>query len=236
MRCLEICSLGIGRQWRDREVGGGPLEEASIGLDRLGVDVQAPTGSLTVRYHRAMQNVLDQGSGGVVADCRGRPSGDQIAMELHRLGVRHLSWARDTSPAGLTPTSLLIELAMSPDARLRDALVPLFILQPGLADAVLPAADQLVGRPRVHLVCAYSAAVVLQSVHGPRIIGQSDSPRTLPDSFGDELDIPATLSPEARLAAIGARHAGLSGEDIDWCGTYRHAVDACLRFAETMPE
>jgi hypothetical protein len=165
-------------------------------------------------------------------ECSGE---DQIARELHRLGVRHLSWARDTAPGTFTPRTLLVNLAASPDARLRNALVPLFLLRPDYADAVVTATDDLAGPSRVHLMCAYSAAVALQKVNGPRFTGQFDSARRLPDCFAAELGLPTTQGPDARLVAIGDCHSRLSGEDIDWCGTYQHAVETCLRFAEVMP-
>lgn len=164
-----------------------------------------------------------------------RSGEDQIARELHRPGIRHLSWDRDTAPGSFTKTSLLVDLASNPDARLRNALVPLFLLRPDYADAVVPAANELAGLSRAHLVCTYSAAVAFQNVHRLRLVGSSDSPLWLPDYFSDELDLSAAQSPDSRLAAIGDCHARLSGEEIDWCGTYRHAVEACLRFAETMP-
>jgi hypothetical protein len=164
-----------------------------------------------------------------------RSGEDQIARELYRLGIRHLSWDRDTAPGSFTKKSLLVDLAASLDARLRNALVPLFLFRPDYADAVVPAADELTGPSRAHLVCTYSAAVAFQKVHRPRLVGLSDSTLGLPDYFSDELDLSATQSPDSRLAAIGDRHARLSGEDIDWCGTYHHAVEACLRFAVAMP-
>lgn len=163
------------------------------------------------------------------------PSGDQLARELHRLGVRHLSWARDTPSGAFTPASLLVSLATSTEARLRSALVPLFLRRPDYADAVQGAADELSGSSRAHLVCAYSAAVVLQGEHAARQNGTGDE-LILADHFADELGLPAGSDPDVHLAAIANLHARLSGEDLNWLGTYRHAVDACFRFVNGISE
>jgi hypothetical protein len=181
-----------------------------------------------------MKEILVPGEDGAATDLDVPSSGDQIARELYRLGVRHLSWARDTPPGSFTPASLLVNLAESPDARLRGALVPLFLLRPSYADAVPRSAEALAGPSRVHLVCAYSAAVALRCVYVPLLIGRSDDEHPLPDYFADELDLPAAPDPDVRLAAIEDRHAQLSGEDINWSGTYRYAVEACLRFADAI--
>jgi hypothetical protein len=179
-----------------------------------------------------MQEVFDSGVSRASTTLDETPSGDQIACELHRLGIRHLSWAGDTVPGSFTTTSLLVGLAASPDARLRNALVPLFILRTEYGDAVPGAAEELSERSRVHLACAYSAAVVLQESYGPHMAGAPNDDRKLEDHFADELGLPATAVADVRLAAIADRHARLSGEDLNWSGTYRHAVESCLRFVD----
>ncbi len=160
------------------------------------------------------------------------PSGDQIVLELHRLGIRHLSCSGDGRPVPIAPESLVIALADSPEARLRGALVPLLLLRPDYAAAVPIAAERLSGQARVTLACAHSAAVTMQSEYGPRLAQLPASSQPLPDLFASELNLPPLEGADERLSAIAERHAQLSGEAINWRGTYRHAVDACLRFVD----
>jgi hypothetical protein len=160
------------------------------------------------------------------------PSGDQVVLELHRLGIRHLSCSRDVRPVYLAPVSLVTALAGSPEARLRGALVPLLLLRPDYATAVPIVAERLSGQARVSLVCAHSAAIALQSEYGPRLALLSVGSQALPDLFASELKLPPLEGADERLATVAERQAQLSGEAINWRGTYRHAVDACLRFAD----
>lgn len=182
-----------------------------------------------------MKNDLDHGMDSQSKACEVSLPGDKLARELHRLGVRHLSWTCNASPASFTRISFLVNLAESPEARLRAALVPLFLLRPEFADAVPHAAEELAGRARVYLTCAYSAAVALQGEYGPRLGGLSDCEHRLPDYFADTLDVSEASDPALRLVAIADRQARLCGEEINWYGTYRHAVESCLRFMDAMP-
>lgn len=163
------------------------------------------------------------------------PSGDRIVLELHRLGIRHLSCSRDARPVPIAAVALLTALAGSPEARLRGALVPLLLLRSDYAAAAPSAAERLSGQSRVSLVCAYSAAVALQSEYGPRLAQLAVSNQALPDLFATELSLPSSDGTDDRLAAVAERQAQLSGEAINWRGTYRHAVDTCLRFADPAP-
>lgn len=108
--------------------------------------------------------------------------------------------------------------------------MPLFLLRPDMAGHVPEAADALAGPARSHLVCAYSAAAAMQGEYGQGLTGGR-----LPEYFADELDLPVAASPNHVLAVIAQRHAELVGEDINWSGTYRHAVESCLRRIETQP-
>lgn len=163
------------------------------------------------------------------------PSGDRIVLELHRLGIKHLSCSRDVRPVHLAPVSLVTALAGSPEARLRSALVPLILLRPDYAAAVPIAVERLSGQARLSLMCSYSAAVALQSEYRPRLAPLTDGNQVLPELFAAELNVPPSGDTDERLATVAERQAQLSGEAINWCGTYRHAVDACLRFADPVP-
>lgn len=165
------------------------------------------------------------------------PTADQLVAELHRLGIRHLATTTPATPsAPLGPQRLLTGLAASPDARVRAALVPLFLWHPDLADVVRAAAAELSGHARVYLQCSYSAAVALEHrMADPAVAHEHRGEPELRDHFAADLGLNRHASTEVRLAEIARRHAQLSGEAIDWRGTYEHALAAALRFAEPVP-
>jgi hypothetical protein len=152
--------------------------------------------------------------------------------ELWRLGVRHLTGSRCARAVGLTPEALVTGLATSTEARLRAALVPLFLRRPDYAPAARRAAEHLTGTPRITLQCCYSAAVALQARHAVHLPGAADAADRLPDLFDEVLELSPATDPDARLAAIGARHAVLTAEPINWRGTYEHAAAAFVRTVE----
>lgn len=181
--------------------------------------------------------------GGGIADLAGNmkatePTPDQLIAELHRLGVRHLA---TTTPSPtyvpLTPLHLLTSLANCPDARVRSALVPLFLWRPDFAASVRNAAAATTGQARAMLMCSYSAAVAME--HGlAGALGQLRSANALPlhDFFNQDLGVTANAGPVDRLQEVARRHAQLSGRDINWKGTYEHAVASALRAAEPAVE
>ncbi len=153
------------------------------------------------------------------------PTPDQLIAALHRLGIRHLATMTPApEDVPLSPRDLLIGLAACPDARVRSALVPLFLWRPDFASAAPDAAAETNGQARVMLLCCYAAAVSLERQ-------LADAP-TLPNLFERDLGLSAFESPAARLKEVARRHALLSGRDINWQGTYEHAVAVALRFVE----
>jgi hypothetical protein len=156
------------------------------------------------------------------------PTDDQLVAELRRLGIRHLRCRVIAEDAELASATLVVGLARSSDARLRAALLPLFLWRPDLADPVKEAARQLDGRSLATLQCFYSAAVVLQEFHSERLDQLGGSRLMLSDLFSASLDLPATDNDTERLAAIGDRHARLTGDEVNWVGTYLHVVDDFL--------
>ena len=158
---------------------------------------------------------------------------DHLIAPLRRLGIRHLATTtpslEDVPPS---PLSLVTSLATCPDARVRSALIPLFLWRPDYAPAARDASGVVSGEARVYLQCSYSAALVLQHLLADTLarITRPEAP-PLPDLFADDLGLTAYESPPLRLEEIARRHAELSGADINWRGTYEHAVAAALRFA-----
>lgn len=160
------------------------------------------------------------------------PTGDQLVAELCQLGLRYLSGATPHDlEIRMTPAALLEGLATSMEARLRAALVPLFIWRPDLAPTAPLVASQLPERARLVLECSYSAAVALQRQQSAQLARLGCPVDVLTDYFAEVLGPTDTDNPMARLAEVAERHAQRSGEHINWLGTYIHSVDTFLRFA-----
>jgi hypothetical protein len=160
-------------------------------------------------------------------------TGDQLAGALETLGVNFLLGERDHSESFHDePARLIAGLAKSNEARLRLALIPLFLVHPEFAAHVRDVAKGIDEPAQTTLQCYYSAAVFLQQIHHSGLnamIGPTDS---LPDHFSHELALPLTGEPEDRLVALAKRQQQLSGEAINWLGTYQHAMQVWLRARE----
>ncbi|MEZ0396957.1 MAG: hypothetical protein ABWK53_11090 [Anaerolineales bacterium] len=112
---------------------------------------------------------------------------------------------------------LLTALAQSGEARLRLALIPLFLEHPEFAEYAQDAADRLEFPARLTLQCYYMAAFCLQ-----RILATSG--RLLPDLFSGALNLHLGGDPEENLRALTERQRELSGAAVNWLGTYQHAA------------
>lgn len=164
------------------------------------------------------------------------PPNEILAAELERLGVRFVTTQSD-EPSPYPPLSrqeLIRGLAMSGEARLQMALIPLLIVRPAYAQAVAQVATGLTGPSRVTLVCYYTAARLLQRTYDERLDFLNPKCAPLPDLFGTELNLPETGSAEAMLQRLAQRHADLSGRRLNWYGTYHHAVSGILRQSERL--
>ncbi len=157
-------------------------------------------------------------------------SGEQLANTLHTLGVRFLLGGQPAAKP-LPPVRLLIALAESEEARLRLALIPLFLARPEMAAHAQKAAARLSLPARHTLQCYYTAAVDLQRLHRPRITALLGEPRPLPDLFSGELSLPAPEigAPLAHLQALAQRHQFLTDTAVNWLGTYQHAAQTWLK-------
>ena len=154
------------------------------------------------------------------------PSAGMLVNELHALDLHFIV---ETTPAGsqeekITPQDLLAELAKQDDARLRLALIGLFLYRPDLADFVSPALAQLDIADQTTLRLFYTAAVLLQRIHQQRLQGFVPQWRELPDSFSDELGVASDKSPQDRLRLLSHRHREFTRLAANWLGTYQYAA------------
>lgn len=162
---------------------------------------------------------------------------DDLARELDRLDVAFLmSGLPPIDGESVDPARLLASLASSRGARMRLALIPLLLRRPEVAGHAPTAATHLTGDDRTILRCYYTAAVILQRKYADRLRALGLPTEELPDWFSAGLDVPVEGDVDERLAALGRKQAALSGEDINWVGTYDHAATTFLSLRERSEE
>lgn len=154
---------------------------------------------------------------------------EHLVAELDALGVHVLWRLAPVDKAGdMDPTMLLASLAASKEARVRLAIIPLLLHRPDFAVYVRQASESVSDDVQLVLMCYYAAARYLQWKHRSELT-RLDGPGTpLPDLFSAELGLKDVTDPDAGLADLARRHATLSGEAINWLGTYRHAAERWL--------
>jgi hypothetical protein len=152
-----------------------------------------------------------------------RITGDQLSAALRALGINFiLGGQSDETPLLKHPARLMTALARSDEARLRLALIPLFLQHPEFSAQVCLSARRLPSRARLTLQCYYSAAVWLGQKYDI----------FLPDYFSTALALPLTPDPEENLRQLAKRHAELSGMQLNWLGTYQHAAQIWVKGLE----
>lgn len=126
---------------------------------------------------------------------------ETLVAELRERGVAYLA-PSNASAEKPPPTDELLILALLEqlDARLRMALVPLFLRRPHLADEVARLAARLDSDLRLELQTYYQAAVYLQRLWRTRLGFYLDTSSLLPDLFSAEMGLP---SPEERHGKVG---------------------------------
>lgn len=158
---------------------------------------------------------------------------DDLVSELWARDVRFLMGRNVNASPLLSPSSLIASLAQSENARVRLALIPLFLRHPEFfievekADAsLLPQQDKLV----LHFY--YTAAVLLQRKYQERLIEIFGKQTQLPDLFSSKLGVILDEHPDKSLENLSKRHQILSGQTINWLGTYEHAAERLIKYME----
>jgi hypothetical protein len=142
-------------------------------------------------------------------------TGEQLANALHTLGVNFIRGGKDDETLRNHPSRLIAELAQSDEARLRLALIPLFLEHPEYASRVRAVVKKLAPAAQLTLQCYYSAAAWLAKKHQLDIL--------LPDHFSKDLSLTPGDDADESLRALAQRHAELSGSYVNWLATYQHA-------------
>jgi len=151
---------------------------------------------------------------------------DRLVAALRERGVDYLM-PSDAQGEPVPDETLIASLAASEDPRLRQALIALFLLRPGLAASV-PKLRRRVGEAaETELLAHYMAAVYLQQMWRVRLGHYLPPFADLPDYFSQELRLP---DPEdeygkAGLHALAEWHAAHSSERANHLSEYHSVAD-----------
>lgn len=156
----------------------------------------------------------------------------ELTATLDHLGVHFVMGEMDCdlSTAIDSPTDLLIGLASSNEARIRLALVPLFLRHPHHADYVHSALAELPNSQSDTLRCFYTAAQLLQEKYHAQLLKFFGESSTLPSLFKQELELERVACPDSRLLQLAKRQADLTGKPLNWYGTYQHAYNRLIKY------
>lgn len=113
-----------------------------------------------------------------------------LIAALRQRGVDYLMSDSSTDEQ-VSDAELLASLAAHEDARLRSALIALFLLQPALAQLVQPVLAALAPEAQAELTARYMAAVYLQVFWRTRLAIYGLEAERLPDLFSAPLGLPA---------------------------------------------
>ena len=156
-------------------------------------------------------------------------STDELVGALDARGVPFLTGGVQTPRAlALTPRELLLGLVRDADARVQLAVIPLLLVHPEYAELAPEVAHQLQGPNQLTFQFYYTAAYFLQHKYETGLKQTIGERKRLPDLYSTLLGIRET-EPEAALTALGKRHQTLSGEPVNWRGTYEHAAVRLLK-------
>jgi len=160
-------------------------------------------------------------------------TGEQLTTALHKLGVNFIMGEQVPNESiHKQPARLIAALAQSPEARLRLSLIPLFLEHPEFADYVPSVATRLDPAARLVLKCYYTAAVWLQQQHRNQLKALIGNKPSLVDYFSYEIGYEISNNSEENLKSLAQRHWLLSGAQVNWLGTYQHAVQVMLKGLE----
>jgi hypothetical protein len=135
-----------------------------------------------------------------------------------------------------SPVSLLSNLASSNEARVRLALIPLFIQHPDYSQHVQEALKHLAPPQQKLLRCYYTAAQLLQKKYRQELEKFLGQQNMLPTLFEEKLKLDNKKSPDFRLHQLAQKQARLSGKPINWYGTYEHAYTRLERHTKARRE
>jgi len=147
---------------------------------------------------------------------------EALVAALRERGVDWLA-PSDASGAPIPDEILIASLAANEDARLRQALIGLFLLRPGLAPLVLKLRPDMTPAPaEIELIAHYLAALYLQRMWRVRLTHYLPLVADLPDYFSKELSLPAPEDEYGKtgLYALAAWHTEHSPQRANHLSEY----------------
>lgn len=161
------------------------------------------------------------------------PTGTELTNALYALGIKFiLGGTKDKAALHKDPVHMIVALAESNESRLRLSLIPLFLEHPEFSTYVKEAADEANAAARLTLQCYYSAAVWLQQKHQAKLESFLGQKARLPDYFSSKLGLQIIDDSETNLHLLAKRHQELSGSQVNWLGTYKHAAHVFIKGLE----
>lgn len=158
---------------------------------------------------------------------------DLLVSELLARDVRFLMGKQLGAKPTLEPEHLIASLAQSRDARVRMALIPLFLRRPEFSVEVLHADKALSTQSdQAYLRFYYTAAVLLQNKYWESLVNILGTQSRLPDLFSRELGISLAPDPDEALRQLAKHHQVLSGRFINWLETYEHGAKRLIQHME----
>jgi len=147
---------------------------------------------------------------------------EALVAALRERGVDYLTPSDAKLNFSVDDASLIMSLAAHPEARLRQALIALFLLQPQLAPLVPRLRNNLDARAALELVAYYMAALYLQAMWRTRLRRYLSSFAELADFFSAELALPQAkhLHGKAGLYALADWHNGQSSFRFNHLSAY----------------
>ena len=155
---------------------------------------------------------------------------ETLVAALRERGVDYLTPTDAETDQPLDDESLIASLAAHPEARLRQALLALFLLQPQLAPLVPRLREQLDFSAAHELTAHYMAAVYLQRMWWIRLERYLPEYSELPDYFSAELGLPARDDEhgKAGLYVLGDWHAAQGPHRLNQLSAYQGVADLVL--------
>lgn len=160
-------------------------------------------------------------------------SDDDLVSELWARDVRFLMGRKTSINPLLSPTTLIASLAQSENARVRLALIPLLLRHPEFYTEIKEADESLLSQfSKTVLRFYYTAAIILQKKYQKRLGEIFGTQPQLPDLFSNRLGVVLSEDNEQSLANLAKRHQMLSGQQINWLGTYEHGAERLIKHME----
>lgn len=152
---------------------------------------------------------------------------ETLVAALREWGIDYLTPTDAKTDRPMNGKTLIAHLADHPDARLRQALVGLFLLNPRLAKVVPLLRSKLAQKATIELTAFYMAAVYLQQMWRLRLNRYLGLFEELPALFKEELRLPDPIEEYGKIGLIvlAEWHQSFSGHRFNRLSEYQGVAD-----------